>query len=255
MVNISAAKEKQSQLEQYAKNIDRSIGRLGMAENSLSQAQLALTRVYELAIQARNDTYSQQDRKAIKSEIIQLKELIIGLANSKDTNGNSLFAGYKTKNEAFKITEDGTVEYSGDQGNHVVPISETMNMKTSLNGIEAFQRVKTISGYKSIFSVMDNFINELENSGGSSTSLGDLKNSLDHINYQITTIGATINKADIQRGVIDQRILNISSDLSGLQDADIAKIVTEMQSLLVSKDAAQQSFMMISKQSLFDFIR
>jgi flagellar hook-associated protein 3 FlgL len=255
MINISAAKEKQSQLERYGSNIDRSIGRLGMTETSLSQTQSALTRIYELSLQAGNDTYSQQDRKAIQSEIIQLKELIIGLANAKDSNGNSMFAGYRTKNEAFYLQDDGTVEYNGDNGEHILPISETMNIQTSLNGIEVFQRVKTNNGYQSIFSMIDNLINELESSGGSLSSVSNLKNGIDHINSKITTIGAIINKAEIQQDVINQRKLKISDTLSGLQDADIAKIVTEMQSLLVSKDAAQQSFMMITKQNLFDFIR
>ncbi len=146
-----------------------------MAETSLSQTQSALTRIYELSLQAGNDTYSQDDRKAIQSEIIQLKEVIIGLANAKDSNGNSLFAGYRTKNEAFNLQDDGTVEYNGDNGEHVLPISETMNMKTSLNGIEVFQRVKTSSGYQSIFSVIDDLINELEGSGGSLTNISNLK--------------------------------------------------------------------------------
>jgi flagellar hook-associated protein 3 FlgL len=130
-----------------------------------------------------------------------------------------------------------------------------MNIKTGLNGIEVFQRVKTNNGYQSIFSMIDNLINELESSGGSLSSVSNLKNGIDHINSKITTIGAIINKAEIQQDVINQRKLKISDTLSGLQDADIAKIVTEMQSLLVSKDAAQQSFMMITKQNLFDFIR
>ena len=73
MINISAAKEKQSQLERYASNIDRSMGRLGMAETSLSEMQSVLTRVYELSIQAKNDTYNHSDRKAIQVEIIELR--------------------------------------------------------------------------------------------------------------------------------------------------------------------------------------
>jgi len=40
-----------------------------------------------------------------------------------------------------------------------------------------------------------------------------------------------------------------------MEDADLAKLVTELQSKIVNRDAAQQAFVKIGQQSLFDFIR
>lgn len=255
MINISAAKEKQSQLERYSTNIDRSMERLGMAEASLSEMQSVLTRVYELSIQAKNDTYNQQDRKAIQAEVIELRELMIDMANAKDSAGNSLFSGFKTNMIPFVTLADGTTEYRGDQGDHIVPISENMNMPTSLNGADVFMRVKTEDGYTSVFTVIDDLIREIEYTGGSETTLNQIQDSLDHISINVTKIGALINKAEAQKGLIDKRQLMIMETLSGLEDADIAKLVSEMQSLIVSRDAAQQSFVMIGQQNLFDFLR
>ena len=255
MINISAAKEKQSQLVRYASNIDRSMGRLGMAETSLSEMQSVLTRVYELSIQAKNDTYNHSDRKAIQVEMIELRELMLDMANVKDSDGNSLFSGYKSNVKPFITLEDGTTEYQGDQGDHVIPISENLTMPTSLNGADAFMRVNTDEGYTSVFTVMDNLIREVEYNGGSDSTLRDLKDSIDHLSINVTKMGALLNKAESQKNLIDQRQLMITETLSGLEDADIAKLVTKMQSLMVSRDAAQQSFVMIGQQNLFDFLR
>ena len=41
----------------------------------------------------------------------------------------------------------------------------------------------------------------------------------------------------------------------GFEDADISSLVTELQTLLVSQQAAQQTFVQIGRQTLFDFIR
>lgn len=255
MVNISAAKEKQSQLNRYSANIDRATSRLNMAEVAITEMQSAVTRIYELSIQARNDTYSQNDRLAIKAEVVSLRDLMVDLANGKDASGNSLFSGYRTNVSPFVADTDGRITYQGDQGNHALPVSETMALTTSINGASAFMRVRTDEGYTSLFSVVDDLIEEMEFIGASDTSLDHIKDSLDHLSINTTKIGALINKAETQKEAITQREMVITEALSGMEDADISSLVTEMQSLIVSRDAAQQSFVMIGQQNLFDFLR
>ena len=47
----------------------------------------------------------------------------------------------------------------------------------------------------------------------------------------------------------------VSEKVAKLGEADLAALVTEMQALLINRDAAQQAFAKIGQQSLFDFIR
>ena len=255
MINISAAKEKLTQIQRYSVNIDRASSRLSLAEVALSEIQSVVTRIYELSIQAKNDTYNEDDRKSIKAEISALRDLAVDLANSKDTSGNSIFSGYRTKVLPFEENSDGEIEYKGDQGNHSLKVSETVTMPTSINGVSAFMRIETDDGYTSLFSILDNLIEEVELVGASDESLENLNNSLNHLSINTTKIGASLNKAETQKNGLGQRELLITKTLSGIEDADITALITEMQSLLLSKEAAQQSFMMISKQNLFDFLR
>ena len=255
MINISAAKEKQSQIQRYSSNIDRASSRLSMAEIAITEMQSVITRIYELSIQAKNDTYNNNDRKSIKAEISELRALTVDLANSKDTNGNSIFSGYRTNILPFVENIDGEIEYKGDQGNHSLKVSETVTMPTSINGASAFMRIKTDDGYTSLFSVLDNLIDEVETVGASDESLEHLNNSLNHLSINTTKIGANLNKAETQRNGLSERELLITKTLSGIEDADISALISEMQSLLLSKEAAQQSFMMIGQQNLFDFLR
>ena len=255
MINISAAKEKLTQIQRYSVNIDRASSRLSLAEVALSEIQSVVTRIYELSIQAKNDTYNEDDRKSIKAEISALRDLTVDLANSKDTSGNSIFSGYRTKVLPFEQNSDGEIEYKGDQGNHSLKVSETVTMPTSINGVSAFMRIETDDGYTSLFSILDNLIEEVELVGASDESLENLNNTLNHMSINTTKIGARLNKSETQKNGLGQRELLITKTLSGIEDADITALITEMQSLLLSKEAAQQSFMMISKQNLFDFIR
>ena len=43
-------------------------------------------------------------------------------------------------------------------------------------------------------------------------------------------------------------------NLGRIEDADLAEVVTKLQALMLNKEASQQSFAMISRLSLFDYI-
>ena len=64
-----------------------------------------------------------------------------------------------------------------------------------------------------------------------------------------------MNKADNQRTVLENRRLLLTEDISSMEDADIAELVTKLQTLMMNKDAAQQAFARISQMTLFDLIR
>jgi len=59
----------------------------------------------------------------------------------------------------------------------------------------------------------------------------------------------------VQKSAIAKRMMLMDEDISKMEDADLAKLVTELQSKIVNRDAAQQAFVKIGQQSLFDFIR
>ena len=94
---ISFVRDQKVMLDRFATNIDRAQTRLTLTENVVAESVNLLTRAYELGIQAKNDTLTAVDRRAISFEISQIRESMMSLANSKDVNGNYLFAGYRTK--------------------------------------------------------------------------------------------------------------------------------------------------------------
>jgi len=255
MINISAAKEKLNQLERYNVNIDRAVSRLSQAEIAISDIQSVMTRIYELSIQVKNDTYNNEDKRAISLEMEELKQQIIGIANSADANGNTLFSGFSTNKSPFYEDDDSTIIYDGDQGNHQLAISESIKISTSINGADVFMRVKSEDGYISIFDVIDETIQKIDNNETNTISLTKIKDSISHLSNQVTKIGSNINRAETQQQNLNNRILNLTNTLSGIEDTDIASVVTELQSQLVSRDAAQQTFMMINQTNLFDYVR
>jgi flagellin-like hook-associated protein FlgL len=83
------------------------------------------------------------------------------LANSIDNNGDALYGGFSTEGSPFVQNEEGQTRYRGDGGEHMLQVSESVKLPTSLNGSSLFMEVKDGAGTKSSFDILDSFANAL----------------------------------------------------------------------------------------------
>lgn len=254
-VNISVAKEQKTENARYIENIGRAKSKLELSENALAQASNLITRIYELTILAENDTFSRADRTAMKQEVTQLKDSMFQIVNSEDASGQALFAGYQVNQNAFSKDENGYIQYMGDRGNNYINIAENMTLSLGIDGASAFLRVPSENSHKSIFGIIEAIEDNFEDADFPKNAIKDLQGSIDHLSLQQTYIGAQLNKAELQEEVLNKRQIILSENLSKLEDADLTKIVTDLQTMLLNRDAATQAFAKIGQQSLFDFLR
>ena len=252
---ISFTKDQKILLERFNANIDRAQNRLSQAESAIGTGVNILQRVYELAVQARNDTNNAGDRKVIAMEVRNLRDQVLSLANSRDTNGQYIFAGYKVDSKPFVADEDGDILHAGDRGVHALQISDNQRISTSLDGADVFLRVPGDETVETVFSTLDTMIASLERGEMEDADIDRVNKALEHFSLQQTKLGSQLNRAELQRGVNEKRLLLMNEDISNLEDADIAKLVTDLQAKLVSRNAAQQTFIKIAQDNLFNYIR
>ena len=122
----------------YQKNIDAAQAALGSEENALSNGTNILQRVRELAVQSNSGILSDQDRQAIAQEMQQHLASLLGLANSRDGNGDYLFSGFRTATQPFSHTTGG-YSYAGDQGQRFIQIGASRQVAVGDSGSEVFQ--------------------------------------------------------------------------------------------------------------------
>ena len=383
-VTLTARNELNSRVEQYQSNIGKVTDRLGLADVTLEAIGNLATRLNEKFITANTDTVSDTERLAIRTEVLMLKDNLLGLANTADNNGDALYGGFSTEGLPFVQNEDGQTLYHGDGGEHRLQVSESLKLPTSLNGSTLFMEVQGETGTKSSFEILDSFANALltENkfkqsytanesdavsgamklrinasrepqnwsisltgpngkatiraniNSDSFTALVDainvsgtgltafdngdgtlsvsktdpssevdviledisidgyelahnepkyyidvlnannevalklsdqsqsvsqqgaaIQSLVEHFALSRTIIGARINNADLQTNVLQDRSILIQTEISELRDADIEKLITELQTIMVTRDAARQTYSTINSQSLFDFLK
>ncbi|MCL2002599.1 MAG: flagellar hook-associated protein FlgL [Oscillospiraceae bacterium] len=109
-VNVVKSLNARSRLydvEQYRKNIEDAKAWLTQTESALMELNELVKRGYELAVQAANDIYTDDDRSAISHEIRQLRDQVASLANS--TLGDKfIFGGYNVSSSPFTFSPDET---------------------------------------------------------------------------------------------------------------------------------------------------
>ncbi|MCE5231802.1 MAG: flagellar hook-associated protein FlgL [Mizugakiibacter sp.] len=130
---------------QYTRNIDAASGRLAMEEQALAAAGDVLQRVRDLAIQGNNATQTNETRHDIALELRQRLDQMVQIANSRDANGEYLFAGNATRTQPFVQSPAG-VAYAGDQGQRRVATAPGETTATGDPGSDVFQLVPTGNG-------------------------------------------------------------------------------------------------------------
>ncbi|KRE90992.1 flagellar hook protein [Frateuria sp. Soil773] len=130
---------------QYQRNIGVANGRLGLEEQTLASAGNVLGRVRTLLLEAGSGSQNADTRKDIATEMVQLRQQLLGLANSKDGQGDYLFAGNRTGTAPF-VSASGGVGYAGDDGQRMVAAGPGLQVATGDPGSAIFMDVATGNG-------------------------------------------------------------------------------------------------------------
>lgn len=129
---------------QYQRNITSANSRLGLEDQTLSNTSNVLGRVRTLLLQAANGSQTDETRGDIASEMVQLREQLLGQANSTDGQGEYIFAGNRTGTQPF--VSQGSVSYFGDSGQRMVAAGPGLQVATGDPGSAVFVNVPTGNG-------------------------------------------------------------------------------------------------------------
>ena len=136
--------------EQYRKNGDLAEARLQLEESTLQSVGDNLQRVRELLVQANNDSQTNGTRASIGAEVSQRLEELLGLANTRDSNGEYIFAGYRSQGAAFTRDASGAITYQGDRGSRALQISPVRQVPIGDSGYDVYQDIATGNGEFSV---------------------------------------------------------------------------------------------------------
>jgi flagellar hook-associated protein 3 FlgL len=245
-----------AEIKKYQDNAEAAKTQLALEDGVLGNVTTALQRVRELLVQGLNDTLDADKRAAIALEMRQQLSTLAALANSTDSNGTYLFAGYyKGSAEAFVDNGAGVYTYNGDQGERTLQIGRNRVVAIGDHGDRVFNDVPvSAGGVQDMFTLLDGIAGDLEANAPNLASLNDLDAALESVLQTRASVGARLNAVDGQITVNDALIAQAEVTQSNVGDLDYAEAVSRLNQQLLALQAAQQSFVKIEGLSLFNFL-
>lgn len=136
------ARTRMSRVESDQRALEVQRNALTTAESSLNSATTLMQRFRELIVQGGNTLLSATDRASIVLEMQGLRDQILTLANTKDSNGQPLFGGLGSADAPF-VDQAGGVVYNGLPGQAA---STGVSLPATLDGFATFMDVPTGNG-------------------------------------------------------------------------------------------------------------
>jgi len=201
-------------LKQASTNAQDGQSLIQTAEGAMNEIHSVLQRMRELTVQAKNDTYLQEDRAKIKTEVDQLQSEITRIATQTQFNKMNLLTG-SYKSMQFQV---------GANDNQVInlSISRLTASALSVEGIASAIGNNTVSKGSIIgnqLSIIDAAITKVSTAR---SNLGAISNRLDH------TIANADNMAE-----------NLQSSESKIRDVNIASEMVSYSSMSILQQAGQ----------------
>ncbi|MEI6414519.1 MAG: flagellar hook-associated protein FlgL [Pseudomonadota bacterium] len=265
---------------QYKKNIAFARTRLSLEDQTLGGVTNLLQRMRELAVKASNATNTTIDRQTIAGEVRQGLGEILGLANTKDGNGDYLFAGFQGQASPAAFTDDGNgvYTYRGDQGHRTLTIADNRQMSDGDNGYDLFVNLPTtidtdptvnpgIDPSRSVFGTIYNFaaaLDKITTNANPNPTVGDplyvghyitdIDAAMKRIDDVRTQVGGRLNAIDAQDQIHDSFNLAAQNARSQDQDLDYVEAISRFQFSQVALEAAQKTYTQVQGMSLFKYI-
>jgi len=181
-------------LSQAVRNANDGIALVNLAEGALDEVSVMLTRMKELATQARNGTYTATDLDALDLEYQALEAGIDDIIEKTDFNGTSLL------NSA-----GGTIVFQvGDTS------TDTVTLTQSDMDIDAL-------GTTAVLNTTD-----LQDATNAGTALGILDEAIAEVDTFRATLGSVANRIEHAANNLMSRVEHQSAARSRIQDADYA---------------------------------
>lgn len=240
-----------TEVEQYKRNLSELYVWLDNSEAGIEQATSAMQRLRELTLQGKNDTNSDEDKRAIAREVAQLKDGLVETANTK-VAGRYIFHGTDVTNPP--VSDGNPPVLAGNMtdpsiDNYRVEVSRGVSMKANVNPANVFSQ--------DLFNVVNSIQESLE--GTSGADLDDLLLQLDSVMETVSgersDLGARYNRLEMLDSRIGQQEVLATRVLSDNEDADIERVITDLKTQESVHRAALGVGARIIQPTLLDFLR
>lgn len=238
-----------STLKAYQSTAEEAQTRLDASDAVLGDAQTTVARIKELVVGAATATTNAEGRAATAAEITQLRDHLVGLANTRHLD-QPLFAGFSA-NDAVSFSAGTWNVFSNTAEKIVRSVSDSDSVQINVVASEAFN-----AGSTDAFTMLDDLVADLQS--GNTAGIRAAIDSVDDLRVSVSTararVGAATNRVENVLNANLSRQTGVTADLSKAEDIDLVEGITEVNRQQAAYEAALGATAKALKQSLVDFL-
>lgn len=234
---------------QYQTGANDALAWLSTADSAYSQIVTTMQQARTLVVQALNTGANDATSNgAIADQIDGLRSSLISLANTS-YNGRPVFGGTTAGGVAY--VADGS--YAGDSGSVTRDVGPGTTVTVSAHGPDVFG-----SAGSDVFSALQQIATTIRTQPGSATlsgALGQLDTAIARVSTAQASEGATYQQVQLAQTTGTTRATALKTQLSGIEDADMADLAIRVTTANTTYQAALQTTARVGQLSLLDFLR
>jgi len=244
--------------EQYLANINEGINFMETTDAALGNLNSILQRIRELAVNAANGTNDDSARKAIADEIKELTDQITIVANTS-YGSKYIFAGTNVTQQPCQEEDSDPDTFKWTGNNEALQLEIGVGVKLTINLTDSSMN-NFFVGNGSDPGVIDfcrELVNDIEagNLDAVNAALTTADKFIDNLLTARSTIGAKVNRLELQQSRLDSTQISYTSLLAQNEDADIAEVIMNLKMQESVYRASLSAGARIIQPSLVDFLR
>jgi len=212
---------------QLATNISDAEGWLGTTDQTLGQMNTQLQQVNTLVLQAINGGSDQNARDAIANQIDQIRQSLLGLANTQ--YGNRPLFGGTAQSQAY----DASGAYVGSSAAVERTIAPGVKVQVNVNGDSVFG-----TPGNDVFTTLAQISDAIHGNQDLTALSAQLKTQSTSVLTAQATVGATYARVDNTKSQNTTNASTMTSNLNDVENVDLAEVLMNLQAQETTYQAA-----------------
>ena len=238
-------------------NLSRVKTEVDSSESALQQASSAIERARVLGTQGANTAETVDTRKTLGDQIGAILEQLVGISRTS-VEGRYIFSGDADQTAPYTVDLTQANPLSGYQGSPNATRQVQHPNGTTFTVAETAQQIfdapaTSDNVFSSLVALRSALLNN--DSAGISSALNTLGTASTYFERQLATYGTAQNKVADAASYGSSLELNLKTQISEIQDADLTQSILELNQALTAQKAALQAKSSVQPTSLFDFLR
>jgi|HubBroStandDraft_6_1064221.scaffolds.fasta_scaffold104163_2 flagellar hook-associated protein 3 FlgL len=252
---LLATRSSLAQTQQVETNLTQVNTEVNTAESTLESSVTLVERALTLGTEGASSVSTPDSNQNLANELGTVLQQLVSNANTT-VEGRYIFSGDADQTTPYSIdlTQTNPISaYQGSAATRMIQGADGSQFAVSLTAQDIFD---SPDATQNVFTSINNLRTALLNNdtAGANAALADVQSSDAYLNQQLAFYGTVQDRVSAASDYAQNYDTQLQTQISGIQDANEAEVITNMTQLQTQEQAALESRGQLPKNTLFDYL-